>query len=756
MATKNQNKTITLRNGHRFVDISSSAKGRSGEFYAWARSLSKDQQISEFNGNVFINILKEKEDGSNYTYTQMVTSEVWHGKGISQLFQQSKSGNKSSINSTRSLSRPSQLHNVHNVWDNKSSNETSSWADTVAAANAEVRLGPEFGGKNVFSKFGNGALSQKSQSPTKHNDQETEDMKKDEADEPMGKPQYHELLDSVDVIRVICSHHGYKVGQAYPKPPAWEEYKQLIFYFMHINPNDIEDLVPVRHGVQAGAWLLNIRLNKNYDLKKSYGKCNGQFKFGVDKITKTFTHRWDAEIEGFDPEKNIEKQKFKLKLSKEIGVKPHHILSAAKRVMKVVGRGIFKERYPKESGLVDGEGRGLGTGFYYFFAAKEEGVVFPEFLKVNDYRIRIWTPQRDEELENKIQADPTLRRNRRQDPDESRNPLKPPGSRGTRVPKPPTVLPDFMPDYAKMEEETEQRKEEIRIQKELEEKEKKEAAEAAGENPEAEDDVVDENPKETVNEKEGTNDGKSTTEKENNLVTPGKGENPTPKTSTPEDGSKLETTLSAIDEETKESTEDDDDTKSVGSQNSQKRRRESSDSKDDERNAKATKFIQDCLNKLPPEVLVEKQKEIDDSAVDDGDDEHNVDKSLHLLDTNQLEAVDGILNGTMYDDRVARFNSILEMKPNKISNRELIWLFKATDWRTDKGNEIKSVARGRLLTYFKALVLEKDKALKQLKEKAMAEADVDDNEENDDSGSSTDTKSGGGGIFNAIKSTVGL
>ena len=753
---------IVLQKNHKFVDISPQAvTTRSPNFYNWARSLPKGYAVSECSGNIYLNWIHQQMDGKFVTKTVLKTSDTWNGP-------------KSVIPHPKPTVRkpPSQLVEKSDLWNNFRDEPKSDWA-TESIENMST-----LGNSSRFVGFQNGSRIQNPQNQQTQPEKEAQDEantpqqsnngdQKDEEAEPTGKPKYYELLSGVDVIRVVCTHHNYKVGEPYPKPPAWEEYKQLIFDIMCINKDDIDDIVPLRHGVQAGAWLLLIRLRTRYNLKNTYEKCAGKFEFGVDKKTKGFVHRWDAEIEGFDPEKNVEKRKFKLRLTKEIGVKPHHVLAAAKRVMKVVGRGILKERYPAESGLVDSEGRGLGTGFYYFFAQKEQGVNYPEFLKVHDYRIRIWTPERNEELEKEIQANPDLRRNRRIDPDESRNvakkndPLKP------RVQREPKVLNNFMPDYKdRLIEEAEQRLEEERLAKL--EKEKRDAED--GKDGEGSDDVVSVEPANAGEKGEAVATPPGDGAVENGEVTPMKNTDENPKTSTPSQDHQLQTIDEKIEEKIEDS-EDSSDSSGSGSdadnepkpdnsgkskkKKAAKRNRSKNDSEAEARTKKAKKFVENCMEEKDKDEVRRRNEEIAEG--DDADAKEDVDKSLHHLTTTQLEATSDVLNGTRFDDRVERFNDILGKKPKDIGAVDLIWILNATGWKTSKGNAITSTNKDRLLTYFRELQQRRDQALDQLKAIARREAGVDDDEdeEEDEKMVSTETtqseneskEGGSGGIL---------
>ena len=718
----NNKQKMSLLPGHRFVDLNT----KGPRFREWARKLDPEYVISAFGGQIYLNRLVEKLDGTFEVKAVIQEHEQW--TNVSQ------SSAMSSQLKKKSLGGPVQLVDKPNTW-----NSGSSWANEVENSSQTL------GNSASYSQFGKGASAPAPSMSYKDvalgNDKVEN---KDEEDDPKGKPKYWDLLGGVDVVRVVCSHHEYRAGQAYPRPPSWEEYKQLVFDIMKINPDDIEGLVTTRYGVQAGAWMLSIRLKTNYNLKKTYEKCNGCFRFGVDSDTRMFKHRWNAEIEGFDPDKNIEKQKFKLRLNKEVGVKPQHVLSAAKRVMKVVGRGILKERYPKESGLVDSSGQGLGTGFYYFFAAKEDDKRFPEFLNVNGYRIRIWTPERDEELEKKIQEDPNYRRNRR-NPDESRNEMKSDKPSKPKEQSEPKVIPDFMPNYVEtINDKIAAAKEQERVNALIAAKEK--------DDNEAKDGNL------------GANDEKT--------VTPQKTEDPQGPSATSTPSSKEKSNveskneaskLASIEEETNNDEEmktptANSDSESDGAKGYGKRKeREESLT---EIKQKAAKFVRECIDKKDPAKVNEIQNEIDGeppvSGAGHDDNDEDLDESLNFLSPTELEKFDAILTGQTYDDRIQRFNAIIKKKQSDIRLNELLWIIKATDWKTDKGNPIISKDRGRLLSYYRVLVQNKDKALEQLQKLAASEKSASSEDDTKDSDTMNVGEEKSTGIMDMVKNSLGI
>ena len=378
-------KQFELPIGHRHVDIDRNVGRKPDRFIKFAKKCIKDgyHAVTESQGRFYKCHAVKSADGVPKIHVKVIPDEDW--------------------NIPDSNPKRMTLENSADIWKSKSSEDgASAWANEVE--NAQLRKG--LGSGRSFSGFGDGAKL-----PVDEKKILEELEKKDQEEGQPGKPKYADILNEVDVVKLCITHLQYRSGENFPRPPAWREYRQLLFEVMGFDPDEIETFSASRYGQAPGSWFCCVRLKRNYDLKKTYESVKGKFLFGstVKDGKTTFHPRWEAKIEGFNPEDNIEKKKFKLRLSKEIGVKPHMVLAAARKVMKVVGRGILKERYDAATGLVDKKGNGLGTGVYYFYAQKEDHTNWPTSLTVNGYQIRLWSPERDLEYEKFLEENPNAR-----------------------------------------------------------------------------------------------------------------------------------------------------------------------------------------------------------------------------------------------------------------------------------------------------------------------------------------------------------
>ena len=707
---------FVLPGGHRYVDLEKNVEKKPKEFIQFAKKLAKDglYAISEKHGQFYKSVGERYPDGTIKIHTEAILDGQWK--------------------------LPKKLEQLNDPWkkddkkDDKASAGKNSWADQTELENMKDNL---LGNSNQFDGFGNGAAL-----PVDKEKIILEELeKKDQVEGQTGKPKYAQLLEGVDVVKLVVKHLWYKPGENFPKPPTWNEYRQLLFDIMKLDSDDIETFTPSRFGQQAGQWFVCIRLKKDLNLKQTYEKVKGCFTFGLKVAqngTAEYVPRWQAKIDGFEPEEKIERKKFKLRLSKELGIKPHMVLSAARKVMKVMGRGILKERYDVNTGLVDKKGVGLGTGIYYFYVQKEENVNYPTYLDVNGYQIKIWTPERDLDFEQWLAENPRMPRS---DFESTRYEKK--IKENSEPKKPAPIINDFTPDFRAIIEEQLRQDNEKKLKQQKEKHEMEEAKRRAGLRKEGNEDLV-------------TEGGKATKITETAADEDSEGEeivlNAVSNTSTPinHDDSKKEfnkETIPMNDVSMGNKSESDEDTKSDDEPNESGGSNETVTAK---RNREQASLDATNSTEKQPRKIANLDTsnggsgDSDSDEVSDGDnDDKEENKEKVDADQNGSEAVDfddlplsakthrnEVAKGTKDENdsyqtpKLDRFITLINMESKQLSTEEIKEVLEIAEARTKTGQKITAEKRDTWVRYFNIVKDDREKVIKKLEadQKKVVEA----------------------------------
>ena len=772
VASKNKQRKMALPKGHFFLN----PQNFSEKFKVFFRQQKPGTTVTQCQGLWYRHTPREDGDGNVTWEMREIREDDWKDLKVPS---EMKSPQKQRPQKPSLVNTEVRFNEAANTNDDKVES-VGSWADNVAGEKSNLqKAGLKLGGSSSFKKFGGGAAMPASPSAEvsnatndeNHNGAETVGNGVASAADDVtnvntntGRQKYSELLGNVDVIRLAVTHSSYRAGEQPPRPPDLREYRQLVQDIMRVNLDDVENLRPERRSAQTGHWSCYVKLKKRYDLRKSYESVKGKFQFGLKSDGKSFTPRWTAEIMGFDPENNVPKQKFKFKLAGEIGITPNMILAEAKKVMKITGKGIYKERYNVNTGLVDSKGMGIGTGFYYFWAIVEDGVVFPDYVKVGDWRIYLKKPERDRELEQQIKDDPSLRRDRRglnpEGLNDSRLPPRPPRTQ-TRTPAAPKVMTDFTPNFASIMEEQAKENEKkaeaeaaLRAEKEAGEAAKLEAEAAAkaeaekaetkrdGEGEEEvekekeEDTKIEDSPSKAIPlpDLTGAGDAKVDDEVEDmelSKISGAHGDESTPLKNTENtettagDGSYNKEVDTGDDDD--DGDEDDDDDESEEDNNDDKKAQDQNGSKkrklsEEERAERVVrmKYAEGILDKsigsMSQEKLAERSKGIEQEA-------GNVNEKLILCSVEEVARFNYYME---HGEEMTEFNALdryqmlVERYDNgkKITDGEMYECLKIMEFKTESGKDIKTLQTGRLKGHFKRMRHQHDNNLAVLRKKS--------------------------------------